>query len=355
MLRRSIGAIWYYRDMKLATRRSCLPSLLALLAVMGVSHAQAQSPKSAASIYPDRPLHLIVPYPAGGGADYWGQLVARKLADKLGQPVEVTNIPGAGGNNGTAAASRATPDGYTLLLGSVGPLAVHQFTYSRLDFTPERDFVPIALLESSPILLVAGPTVKTSSAVELIESVRAKPGSLSYASNGNGSPEQVAGEIFKTRLKLDIQHLPYDGAGPARKAVLAGQASLMFDPCKGAIAAVRKGLQTPLAVATSARLPGLPDVPTFGEVGLPRYQLRIWTGILAPAGTPQEIVTKLNAAVLGILQTPEIQKEISAEGGEAGATTPRQFTAFIKAERRHWSALVAESKVSRVQAQVQAQ
>jgi tripartite-type tricarboxylate transporter receptor subunit TctC len=336
---------------KLNTRPRLLFVLGALLAAAGSTVSQAQGHGSATSTYPDKPLHLIVPYPAGGGADYWGQLVARKLADKLGQPVEVTNIPGAGGNKGTAAAARATPDGYTLLLGSVGPLAVHQFTYAKLDFAPERDFVPIALLESSPILLVAGPTVKTSSAAGLIESARSNPGMLSYASNGNGSPEQVAGEIFKTRLKLDIQHLPYDGAGPARKAVLTGQASLMFDPCKGAIAAIRKGLQTPLAVATSSRLPGLPDVPTFGEVGLPHYQLRIWTGILAPAGTPKEIVAKLNEAVLGILQTPEIEKEITAEGGEAATTTPKEFTAFVKAERRHWSALVSESRIPQVQVQ----
>ncbi|HEY0342082.1 MAG TPA: tripartite tricarboxylate transporter substrate-binding protein [Steroidobacteraceae bacterium] len=327
-----------------------LPHLLiGLLTLTAFSAPRAQAHESATSNYPNKPLHLIVPYPAGGGADYWGQLVARKLADKLGQPVEVTNVPGAGGNNGTAVAARAAPDGYTLLLGSVGPLAVHPFTYAKLDFAPEQDFVPIALLESSPILLVASPTVHTTSAVELLERVRSKPGSITYASNGNGSPEQVAGELFKTRLKVDIQHLPYDGAGPARKAVLAGQASLMFDPCKGAIAAIHKGLQTPLAVATRTRLPMLPEVPTFGEVGLPHYELRIWTGVLAPAGTPKEIVAKLNAAVRDMLRTPEIQKEITDEGGEAGATTPQEFATFLKTERRNWSALVAESGVPRVQ------
>jgi tripartite-type tricarboxylate transporter receptor subunit TctC len=267
----------------------------------------------------------------------------------LGQPVEVSNIPGSGGNNGTAAAARAAPDGYTLLLGSVGPLAVHQSTYATLSFAPERDFVPIALLESSPILLVASPTIRASSGLELIELARSKPGTLSYASNGNGSPEQVAGELFKTRLKLDIQHLPYDGAGPARKAVLAGQASLMFDPCKGALPAIRQGLQTPLAVATRARLPALPQVPTFGEIGLSHYELRIWTGILAPAGTPKQVVGKLNQAVRDILRTPEIRKEIADEGGEAGATTPGQFATFLQTERLQWSALVAESGIPRVQ------
>jgi tripartite-type tricarboxylate transporter receptor subunit TctC len=308
----------------------------------------AQNSGSAPAQYPERAIHLLVPYPAGGGADHWGRLVAEKLADKLGQPVIVDNIPGAGGNNGTAAAASGTPDGYTLLLGSVGPLVVHQFTYSALAFDPERNFVPIALLESSPIILVAARSVPASSATELIALARAKPGSLSYASNGNGSPEQVAGELFVKRLKLQIRHLPYDGAGPARKAVLAEQASLMFDPCKGALPAIRQGLQKPLAVAAPTRLAQLPDVPTFGEIGVSHYQLRIWTGILAPAGTPKEIVAKLNQAIEDLLQTPDMRKEIADEGGEAAATTPADFAAFLLTERKHWSALVNESGIPKV-------
>jgi tripartite-type tricarboxylate transporter receptor subunit TctC len=302
----------------------------------------------AAARYPEKPIHLIVPYPAGGGADHWGRLVAEKLAARLGQPIVVENIPGKGGNDGTAVAAKAAPDGYTLLLGSVGPLAVHPFTYASLPFDPQRDFAPIALLESSPILLVASSTVSVSSAKELIELARAKPDSLSYASNGNGSPEQIAGELFKTRLKINLHHLPYDGAGPARKAVLAGQAALMFDPCKGALPAIRKGLQKPLAVAAPNRLAELPQVPTFAEVGLPHYELRIWTGVLAPAGTPEAIVGMLNDAVQAILRSPEIKKEIAEEGGEAGATTPQSFADFIDSERAQWSALARESGVPQV-------
>jgi tripartite-type tricarboxylate transporter receptor subunit TctC len=171
---------------------------------------------------------------------------------------------------------------------------------------------------------------------------------LSYASNGNGSPEHVAGELFKTRLKLEIRHVPYDGAGPARKAVLAGRASLMFDPCKGALPAIRQGLQRPLAIAAPERLLGLAEVPTFGEIGVSQYEVRIWTGVLAPAGTPKEIVTKLDQAIQAILRTPEIRKEIADEGGEAGATTPEDFTAFLQAERKHWSELVSESGIPKV-------
>ena len=316
------------------------------LSVCGGSLAAAPNAQTA-SAYPARPLHLIVPYPAGGGADHWGQLVSRELAKGLGQPVVVENIPGAGGNKGTAAAAGAQPDGYTLLLGSVGPLVVHQFTYSALDFDPEKDFVPIALLESSPFVLVASPAASTTTAMDLIAVARAKPGALSYASNGIGSPEHVAGELFKRRLGLDIRHLPYDGAGPARQAVLSAQALLMFDPCKGALPAIRQGLQIPLAVAASVRLPELPGVPTFGEVGVPGYELRIWTGVLAPAGTPREIVVRLNEAIQAMLSSAEIRKEIQNEGGEAGSTTADQFTAFLRAERIRWRALVEESAVAK--------
>lgn len=320
--------------------------LLAAWALTACSAPLAETADAQTTIaYPTRPLHLIVPYPAGGGADHWGRLVARELAERLGQAVTVENIPGAGGNNGTAVAATADPDGYTLLLGSLGPLAVHQFTYSGLAFDPERNFVPIALLESSPILLVASPVVSAPSATDLIDFARTNPGILSYASNGNGSPEHVAGELFKKRLKLEIRHLPYDGAGPARRAVLSGQAFLMFDPCKGALPAVRQGLQRPLAVAAPARLRELPAVPTFREIGVSHYELRIWTGVLAPAGTPREIVGKLNQAIQGILNTPEVRKEITDEGGEAGSTTPEDFTAFLRAERVRWSALVDESGI----------
>jgi tripartite-type tricarboxylate transporter receptor subunit TctC len=305
-------------------------------------------PASLAANYPNRPIHLVVPYPAGGGADHWARLVADRLSTRLAQPVVIDNVPGRGGNNGTAIAARAAPDGYTLLLGSVGPLVVHPLTYASLPFAPHRDFVPIALLESSPIVLVASAGVPVNSVRELIELARAKPGSLSYASNGNGSPEQVAGELFRTRLDIDLHHVPYDGAGPARKAVVAGQAALMFDPCKGAFGAIRQGLQKPLAVAAPRRLAQLPDVPTFAEVGLRNYELRIWTGILAPAGTPAATVSILNDAVQAIVRSPEIRAEIAQEGGEAGTASPAQFARYIDAERRHWGAAVRESRVPQV-------
>ena len=320
--------------------------IVAVWALVAGTSCFAQATTTATGHYPDKPVHLVVPYPAGGGADHWGRLVAAKLAERLGQQVIVDNVPGKGGNNGTAIAAKAAPDGYTLLLGSIGPLAVHPYTYQNLPFDPEHDFVPIALLESSPILLVASAKSSISTAADVLG---AKPGSLTYASNGNGSPEQVAGELFKVRSKVDIAHLPYDGAGPARKAVLSGDAMLMFDPCKGALPAIHQGLQKPLAVAAPNRLADLPQVPTFAEIGIQHYDLRIWTGILAPTGTPAEIVKRLNKVVQQIVQSADIKKEIADEGGEPGTTTsPERFGAFIKTERAHWRVLVRESGVPKV-------
>jgi tripartite-type tricarboxylate transporter receptor subunit TctC len=323
-----------------------LSAAIAMVAIAGV--ASAGNAGGASAHYPDHPLHLIVPYAQGGGADHWGRMIAAKLSQSLGQPVIVDNIAGKGGNNGTAAAAVAAPDGYTLLLGSIGPLAVHQFTYQKLPYDPDKNFLPIALLESSPLLLVTSLDVQASSAAELIGLARSQPGELSYASNGNGSPEQVAGEVFKRRVNVDIRHIPFDGAGPARKAVLAHQASMMFDVCKAAMPAVRQGQERALAVAAPKRLAELPDVPTFAEIGVSRYELRVWTGILAPVGTPSAIVASLNRSIQDILKTADIRKEIAAEGGEAGTTTPASFTAFIRAERSHWSALVNESGVPKV-------
>ena len=322
--------------------------LILLAGMLGISWGCCAQVSAQAYHYPDRPVHLVVPYPAGGGADHWGRFVAARLVERLGQPIIVDNVPGNGGNDGTALAARAAPDGYTLLLGSTGPLVVHQYTYTSLPFDPERDFVPIALLESSPILLVAGPSTPVASVKELIALAHAQPGSVSYASNGSGSPEQVAGEVLKARLKINLQHLPYDGAGPARKAVLAGQAALMLDPCKGALPAVRGGLQRPLAVAAAGRLTELPQVPTFAEAGVPNYELRIWTGVLAPAGTPAAVVSTLNEAVQAIVGSRDFKKEIAGQGGEVSTTTPQTFAKFITSERRRWSALVDESAVPRV-------
>ncbi len=289
-----------------------------------------------------------MPYPAGGGADFWGRLVASKMAETLGQPVLVDNIPGAGGNVGTAAAARAPSDGYTLLLGSTGPLAVHPFTYEALPFDPARDFAPVALLESSPIVLVVHPGVPVSSLSDLIALAKAQPGELTFASNGNGSPEQIAGALFDKRVGVEIRHVPFDGAGPARKELAKGGVTMMFDPCKAALPAIQQSKERALAVANGSRLSLLPDVPTFGEAGIHDFELRIWTGVLAPKGTPPEVVSTLNRAVREALNTPDVRKAIADQGSEPGRTSPKEFSDFIDSERARWKNLARESGVPSV-------
>jgi len=314
----------------------------------GLAYGRTKPSSSSSDSYPNKPLHLVVPFPAGGGADFWGRLVAEKLSDALGQPVIVDNVPGAGGNNGTAAAAKATPDGYTLLLGSVGPLTVHQYTYNSLPFDAAKDFVPISLLESSPILLVVNPRVQASSVQQLIALAKAHPGTLTFGSNGNGSPEQIAGELFNQEAGVNIRHVPFDGAGPARKDVVKGGVSMMFDPCKAAMAEVMEGKVKALGVASPARLPVLPNVATFAEAGIKGFDLRVWTGVLAPAGTSQEIISKLNRAIHEVLSTPEVEKTVAEQGGELGHTTPEQFARYIQAERTKWSKLATETNTPKV-------
>jgi len=322
-------------------------SALVVLSI-NVAYARTRPSNASPSDYPNKPIRLIVPFPAGGGADFWGRFVARKLADVLGQSVTVDNIPGAGGNNGTGVAAKAAPDGYTLLLGSTGPQCVHQFTYQSLPFAPAKDFVPISLLESSPLVLVVNPGVQATSLQQLIALARAEPGKLTFASNGNGSPEHVAGELFSKRAGVDIRHVPFDGAGPARKDVLKGAVSMMFDPSKAAMSEIKEGKVRVLGVASSTRLSALPDVPTFAEAGISGFELINWTGIFAPAGTPREIVVALNRAIQEALGSPEVAKTVAAQGGEVGRTTPEQFGSYIQAERKKWAKLAAESNISKV-------
>jgi tripartite-type tricarboxylate transporter receptor subunit TctC len=330
-------------------RRVALVAIAVILgALPGCARAPARPAKPVDEAYPSRAIHLIVPFPAGGGADFWGRLLASKMAETLRQRVVVDNIPGAGGNAGTAAAARAPSDGYTLLLGSTGPLAVHPFTYVALPFDPARDFAPVALLESSPIVLVVHPGVPASSLSELITLAKARPSELTFASNGNGSPEQIAGALFNERVGIDVRHVPFDGAGPARKELLKGGVTMMFDPCKAALPAIKQGKERAFAVASASRLSVLSEVPTFGEAGIHDFELRIWTGVLAPKGTSPAVVATLNRAISEAMGAPDMMKAIADQGGELGRTSPQEFSDFLDAERSRWKRLATESGVPSV-------
>lgn len=298
--------------------------------------------------YPTREIRLIVPFPAGGGADSWGRFLADKLAALLHQPFLVENAPGYGGNRGTELASRAAADGYTLLLGSVGPLIVHPYTYNNLPFDAEKDLAPIGLFESSPILLLVHPEVRASSVMELVALAKAEPGGLSFATNGNGSPEQVAGELFGRLAGVHLRDVPYDGAGPARTNLSKGKVTMMFDPSKAAMEAVRQGAQRPLAIADMQRSPRLPTVPTFRELGYPELEMRIWIGLFGPRGVPSAVVTKLNATVRTLLEDPAVREAIEEVGGQPMPMTFEGLAAFLTVERSKWRRLVTDAGIRRV-------
>jgi tripartite-type tricarboxylate transporter receptor subunit TctC len=290
----------------------------------------------------------VVPFAAGGSADVWARLVASKLAATLHQPVVVDDVPGEGGNLGTAKAARARRDGRTALLGSVGPLVVHPFTYRHLSFDPVRDFVSVALLESSPLLLVVHPSVHATSVAELVALAKAQPGALSYASNGQGSPEHVAGEVFARRTGIELRHVPFDGAGPARRGLLAGQASMMFDPSKATLRAIREGRQHALATASPARLVVLPEVPTFAEAGLHDFELRIWTGLFVPRASAGGSGATWRDAARIAMTDADLLRTVAEQGGEPGHVTGDEFQSFLAADRQRWSAFVKESGVSNI-------
>jgi tripartite-type tricarboxylate transporter receptor subunit TctC len=217
-----------------------------------------------------------------------------------------------------------------------------------LPFDAARDFVPVSLLESSPIVLVVNPSVPANTLPELIAWAKTHPGMLTFGSNGSGSPEHIAGELFNQTAHVDIRHVSFDGAGPARKQVLQGGVSMMFDPCKAAIVAIQSGKLRALGVAGPSRLAELPDVPTFAEAGIDGFDLRIWTGILVPSGTPSAVVGTLNRAIQDALLTPEVEKEIAHEGGQSGRTSPEQFADYIRNERAKWRNLAIETGVRNI-------
>jgi tripartite-type tricarboxylate transporter receptor subunit TctC len=306
--------------------------LLFALLLAGASLAQAQS-------YPSKPIRLIVPWPPGGGVDTTGRMIAQPLSVRLGQPVVVENRPGAGGNIGTESAARAAPDGYSLLMGSISPNAANIHLYSRLGFDPAKDFVPITFVASVPNILVVPASAPVNNVQELIALAKANPGKLTYGSGGVGSSQHLAATMFRTAAKIDILHVPYKGTAPAEADLVGGHISLMLDTttCLPFIAA---GKMKALAVASKSRNPALPDVPTFDEVGLPGVYASSWYGLMAPAGTPPDIIARLNAETNQILRSPETRKRLSDFGAEIGGGTPEDFGKFIASETKRYEEIV---------------
>jgi tripartite-type tricarboxylate transporter receptor subunit TctC len=299
---------------------------------------------SRAQPYPTKPVKLIVPFAAGGPIDVMGRLVALWLSSALGQQVVVDNRPGASGAIGTRAAAAAEPDGHTLLIGSVTTLATGPLIAKNVGYDPRTDFVPVALIASTPFALVVAPRVPADTLQQFIAYARANPGRLNFGTPV-GTLAHLTGELFRIRTGIDVVVIPYKGAATAVTDILAAQVDMSFEPTSVLVSHIHDGKVRPLAVTGSARSPQLPDVPTMTESGLAGFTSYSWTGLLAPAGTPAQIVDRLNGAINQGLQSAELNSNLGRLGAEAKAGSPQDFAAFIAEETRKWGAIVTASGV----------
>jgi tripartite-type tricarboxylate transporter receptor subunit TctC len=312
---------------------------MAIAAGVASSAALAQR-----SPYPSRPVRLIVPFPAGGTTDIFARLVGEKLSQSLGQQFVIENRGGAGGNIGTDAVAKAEPDGYTLVMGTVGTHAINPSLYAKMPYDALTDFAPVAYVAGVPNLMVVSPkTVKATNVQEFIAEAKAAPRKLNMASSGNGTSIHLSGELFKQMTGIDMPHVPYRGSGPAVNDLIGGQVDVMFDNLPSSIEQVRAGNLRALAVTSLQRSPAIPDKPTLAEAGLPGFEASSWFALFAPKNTPPAITTKLNQEVRKALENPDLQKRFADLGGEIKPMTPDELMAYVKAEHEKWAKVVKTS------------
>ncbi|CAB3830788.1 Bug family tripartite tricarboxylate transporter substrate binding protein [Achromobacter xylosoxidans] len=324
-------------------RRACLRTALALAAAPLLSSA----PFSAhADAWPQRPIRLLVPYGPGGSSDVVARAVAVEMSRDLGQQVIVENKGGGQGSIATVEAARARPDGYTLILGHVGTLAVNPTMMPNLSYDPRRDFAPIILLAKLPMVFAVGAKVPAASLPEFVALARAKPGVLNYGSAGNGSAGHLAFEMLKTAAAIDVVHVPYKGTGAQVTDLLAGNIDAAAAGIPGLLPHAQAGKIKIVAVGSAQRLPILPDVPTVAEQGYPGFESSQWFGLLAPAGTPQEAISRLQAAAQRALRTDAVRQRLAHDAAEPSGAGPAEFAAFIDAEERRWSQVVKDARLS---------
>ncbi|MBS0320077.1 MAG: tripartite tricarboxylate transporter substrate binding protein [Proteobacteria bacterium] len=296
--------------------------------------------------YPTHPLKLIVPFAPGGGNDTVARAVAQKLAPMLGQPIVVDNRGGAGGALGAELAAHSPADGYTLFLGGVGSQVVNPLLHAKLPYDADKDFAPVAMLAKAPLVLVVRASVPARDIAQFIALAKAKPGTLNYASNGNGSSSHLAALMFASMAGIDIVHVPYKGLAPALKDLLAGDVQLMFSSVVAILPHIKSGELRALAVTGSKRLAILPDVPTVAEAGLTGYEAASWYGLFVPAGTPPAIVDRLNADVQKVLADADVQRAFANDGAEAAPGSPAAFAAYVKADRERLGKVVRAARLT---------
>ncbi len=310
---------------------------MALFAAMILTPAFAQT-------YPSKPIKIVVPYPPGGFNDTLGRTLAAKFSESWGQPAVVENKPGGNTLIGSDFVAKSAPDGYTLLIVAF-PFSVVPSLFKSMPYDTVKDFAPVILAATSPNLLVVHPSLPANSVGELIALAKAKPGSLSYASTGNGSSNHISMELFKSLAGVDIVHIPYKGSGPAVSDLLGGQVQLMFDNTPNVLPQVKAGRLRALGSSGTKRSPLTPDVPTVAEAGVAGYEVMVWFGVVAPAGTPREIVNKLNAEVTKILAMPDVRERFLAQGVEPVGGTPEQFGEHIRGQMGKWAKVVENAGV----------
>jgi tripartite-type tricarboxylate transporter receptor subunit TctC len=298
------------------------------------AHAQA---------WPAKPIKYIVPFAAGGTTDILARTVGEKLSIALGQPVIIENKPGAGGGVGAEFVAKAAPDGYTIMGGTISTHAINASLYKNLPYDPVKDFAPVILIARVPNMLVINVDVPAKSVPELIALLKANPNKYSFASSGNGTSQHLSGELFKSMSGTEMQHIPYKGSPPALQDVMGGQVTMTFDNITTAWPLAKAGKLRALAVTTAKRSSVAPDVPTLAESGLPGFEIGSWQGVFAPAGTPPEIVRRLNAEIAKILALPDVKEKLAALGAEVSPNTPEEFLVLVKAEVVKWADVVKKS------------
>jgi tripartite-type tricarboxylate transporter receptor subunit TctC len=308
---------------------------LLCMAALGAGQVLAQT-------YPNKPIRLVVPFPPGGPTDILGRAIGVKLGELLGQPVIIDNRGGAGGGIGADNVAKSAPDGYSLLLGTTGTHTINPNLYSKLPYDPVRDFAPVSLVVKYLNILVVNPNVPAKSVAELIALAKQKPGEVTFGSAGNGSSNHLTAEMLATMTGVKMQHVPYKGSGPALNDVIAGQITFMFDQYSTVGPQIKAGKLRAIGIATRQRHPLLPDVPTIAET-IPGFEVSPWYGLFAPAATPRDIVNRLNAELIKVMNLPEIHERMTTLGWDPVTDTPEEFAALIKSELAVWADVVKKS------------
>jgi len=305
--------------------------------------ATVLSASALAQNWPDNTVTVVVPWPAGGPSDIAARPLAKGLTTTLKQSFVIDNRGGGGGNIGTAAVTRAKPDGMTMLITSSAPIVINPSLYKKMPFDPSKDLIPVTNLLRAPLVLVAHPSVPAKNLKELMAFIQSKKGQFSYASSGNGTPQHLTGELFRNVTKLDMVHVPYKGSAPAISDLLGGHIPMMFDSTIAIMPHIKSGKVKPIAISGNKRSPLLPDVPTFAEAGLPAIESYAWYGLFVPAKTPKAVVDKINAESQKVMKSADFQRVLTDTGTEYVGDSPENFAKFVAAESQKWSKVVKDS------------